>query len=215
MAKKVPLTRVELKRQREELTRYERFLPALQRRQQQLQLAVQELDRSLARARRDFEDARRKFEGYDAVMRDRAGVDVRELGEPEDVQIGSANVAGVQVPVFEGISFSEPDYSLFATPPWVDQALRDLRELTRHRSELRVLEQQEAVLRRELMRVVQRVNLFEKVKIPEARDAIRRIRITLGDAMAAAVGRAKIAKAKLAATTGRRGTDEDEEERVS
>lgn len=211
MAKRVPLTRVELKRKREELSRYERFLPALQRRQQQLQLAMQQLDRSLARARRDFDKAQRNFERYETVMRDRAGLDVRALGEPEDVQIGSANVAGVQVPVFEGISFSEPDYSLFATPPWVDQALRDLRELTRHRSELRVLEQQEAVLRRELMRVVQRVNLFEKVKIPEARDAIRRIRITLGDAMAAAVGRAKIAKAKLAATTAGRPGERREE----
>jgi V/A-type H+/Na+-transporting ATPase subunit D len=211
MAKKVPLTRVELKRQREELNRYERFLPALQRRQQQLQLAMQELDRSLVRVRRKFEQAQHKFERYDSVLRDRAGLDVQSLGEPEDVQIGSANVAGVQVPVFQGISFSEPDYSLFATPPWVDQALRDLRELTRHRSELRVLEQQEAVLRRELMRVVQRVNLFEKVKIPEARNAIRRIRITLGDAMAAAVGRAKIAKAKLTATTTGRASEGEED----
>ncbi len=208
MAKKVSLTRVELKRQREELTRYERFLPALQRRQQQLQLAMQELERSLARARRDFDQAQRRFERYDAVLRDRAGVNVQGLSEPDDVEIGSANVAGVQVPVFKGISFSEPDYSLFATAPWVDQALQDLRELTRHRTELRVLEQQEAVVRRELLRVVQRVNLFEKVKIPEARDAIRRIRITLGDAMAAAVGRAKIAKAKLAATTNREKGEE-------
>lgn len=210
MAKKVPLTRVELKRQREELARYERFLPALQRRQQQLQLAMQALERSLDRVRRQFDAARRDFERYEAVLRDRAGVDVRTLGEPEDVRIGSANVAGVQVPVFDGISFGEVDYSLFATPPWVDRALHDLRELTRQRSELRVLEQQEAVLRRELLRVVQRVNLFEKVKIPEARDAIRRIRITLGDAMAAAVGRAKIAKAKLAATTTGRASEEPE-----
>ncbi|MCX5669743.1 MAG: hypothetical protein NTU94_00260, partial [Planctomycetota bacterium] len=44
---------------------------------------------------------------------------------------------------------------------------------------------------------IQRVNLFEKIKIPEAREAIRVIRIRLGDEMTAAVGRAKIAKAKF------------------
>jgi hypothetical protein len=41
-------------------------------------------------------------------------------------------------------------------------------------------------------------NLFEKIMIPRDREAIRRIRIKLGDEMAAAVGRAKIAKGKLA-----------------
>ena len=40
--------------------------------------------------------------------------------------------------------------------------------------------------------------MFEKVKIPEAREAIRVIRIKLGDEMTAAVGRAKIAKSQLA-----------------
>jgi vacuolar-type H+-ATPase subunit D/Vma8 len=49
------------------------------------------------------------------------------------------------------------------------------------------------------VKVIQRVNLFEKIKIPEAREAVRRIRIHLGDEMTAAVGRAKIAKRKLEA----------------
>jgi V/A-type H+-transporting ATPase subunit D len=46
------------------------------------------------------------------------------------------------------------------------------------------------------------VNLFEKVKIPEARDNIRRIRIFLGDQQTAAVARAKLAKAKFAGKEG-------------
>jgi len=44
---------------------------------------------------------------------------------------------------------------------------------------------------------MQRVNLFEKVMIPNTLDNIRRIRIALGDQMTAGVARAKIAKAKL------------------
>jgi len=42
------------------------------------------------------------------------------------------------------------------------------------------------------------VNLFEKVKIPEAERDIRTIRIALGDQQAAEVVRAKIAKGKTA-----------------
>ena len=40
------------------------------------------------------------------------------------------------------------------------------------------------------------VNLFEKVKIPEAKENIRIIRIFMGDQQTAAVARSKIAKGK-------------------
>ena len=56
-----------------------------------------------------------------------------------------------------------------------------------------------ALLDAALRKVTQRVNLFEKVLIPRARDNIRRIRIYLGDAERAAVVRSKIAKRKRAA----------------
>ena len=50
---------------------------------------------------------------------------------------------------------------------------------------------------------MQRVNLFEKVMIPNTQDNIRRIRIALGDQMTAGVARAKIAKAKLEQKAGK------------
>ncbi|MFW5840545.1 MAG: V-type ATP synthase subunit D, partial [Planctomycetota bacterium] len=91
-------------------------------------------------------------------------------------------------------------YSLFATPAWVDTALEDMRELNRRRAQVEVLDRQYELLEQELTKIIQRVNLFEKVMIPDAKEAIRKIRIKLGDEMTAAVGRAKIAKSKLAQT---------------
>jgi len=73
----------------------------------------------------------------------------------------------------------------------------DLREKRGLESRLEVLQEQMALLQAELKKVLQRVNLFEKIIIPETKENIRRIRIALGDAMTAAVARAKIAKAKL------------------
>ncbi|MBU1147018.1 MAG: hypothetical protein KKD11_01570, partial [Candidatus Omnitrophica bacterium] len=43
----------------------------------------------------------------------------------------------------------------------------------------------------------QRVNLFEKIKIPACKENIRLIRIYLGDQQTNAVGRSKIAKKKI------------------
>ena len=54
------------------------------------------------------------------------------------------------------------------------------------------------LLGKELRTTSQRVNLFEKVKIPETKENIRRIGIYIGDQQTAAVVRGKIAKKKLA-----------------
>ena len=82
---------------------------------------------------------------------------------------------------------------------WVDSAIEELRELVAILEEIAVIEKGIDILRQELRVTTQRVNLFEKVKIPEAREAIRLIKIYLGDQMANAVGRSKIAKRKIEA----------------
>ena len=198
MAKKIKPTRPELKRQRDALQRFERYLPMLKLKQQQLQMTIRKVQARRKEAIAAATAAEAKFSPYSAVLNDVAGVNVRRLAEPEQVRTSKANVAGVKIPVFESVQFSCALYSLFATPTWVDQALLDMREISRHQARVEVLEEQRRMLQKELTKIIQRVNLFEKVMIPDAREAIRIIRIHLGDEMTAAVGRAKIAKAKLA-----------------
>jgi V/A-type H+-transporting ATPase subunit D len=55
-----------------------------------------------------------------------------------------------------------------------------------------------ALLDEAVRTITQRVNLFDKVLIPQTRDNIRRIQIYLADGERAAVVRAKIAKGKRA-----------------
>ena len=197
MAKKIKLTRPELKRQRDSLSRFERYLPMLKLKQQQLQLTLLDIAQKHRAADRAAQQAQRKFDAYRGILRDAAGLNVEALAAPSQVRTSTTNVAGVAVPVFEGVEFPEATYSLFGTPAWVDRALADLREVNRRRAEQEVIRRQYERLHQELSRVIQRVNLFEKLMIPRAREAIRRIRIHLGDEMTAAVGRAKIAKAKV------------------
>lgn len=197
MAAKYKLTRPELKRFRDILSRYQRYLPMLKLKQQQLQTMMREVSRQRREAESAVQEATELFRRYEAVLADVAGVPVRQLAEPEDIKTGQTNVAGVNIPVFEEVVFAQATYSLFGTPVWVDQALADLRERNKRQAKFDVLTQQYDLLDHELTRIVQRVNLFEKVKIPEAQEAIRVIRIKLGDEMTAAVGRAKIAKSKL------------------
>lgn len=199
MSRKFRLTRLELKRQRDALERYERYLPMLKLKQQQLQIALGAIRAELARAREALAEAEGVFAAYEAVLAEPAGLNVRALARPREVRTRRANIAGLEVPVFEDATFATAAYSLFGTPPWVDRALIDLRAINRCRAELDVLARRDARVRAELTRIIQRVNLFEKVMIPAAREAIRVIRIALGDEQTAAVVRAKIAKIKLEA----------------
>ncbi len=197
MAEKLKLTRPELKRQRDAKARFERYLPMLKLKQQQLQLTIRQIDLQRQDAIKEEESARQRFEAYQSVLNDVAGVDVQALAEIKEIKTSDMNIAGVTIPVFEGVTFPETNYSLFATPAWVDVTIADLREVNKRRAKLQVLLKQHELLQKELTKIIQRVNLFEKVKIPEAKENIRRIRIQLGDEMASAVGRAKIAKNKL------------------
>ena len=200
MAKKIKLTRPELKRFRDAMERYERFLPTLKLKQQQLQMWIRQVESDRAEAGDRVDRARRRLASYDRLFRDYSGVDLKKASTPTQVVTGLGNIAGVRVPTFIDAVFEPIAYSLFATPAWVDRALADMKDLSLREARLRIVEQQHGLLHRELTRIVQRVNLFEKVKIPESREAIRRIRIALGDEMTAGVVRAKIAKTKLAQT---------------
>ena len=101
------------------------------------------------------------------------------------------------VPVFEKLTFEEISYDVADYPLWVDTAVVTLREIARLDALVKTLRTQVELLERELRSTAQRVNLFEKVKIPEARENIRVIGIYLGDQQTSAVVRGKIAKKKL------------------
>ena len=62
-----------------------------------------------------------------------------------------------------------------------------------------VLDEQVRLLSQELRTTTQRVNLFEKVKIPETKANIKKISVYLGDEQVASVVRSKISKKKLQA----------------
>lgn len=193
---KVRLTKGELKRQRDLLRQYERYLPTLQLKKQQLQLEILRQNITLEEKKR-LEGAKRRAIEIWAGLFSEPQVDIRKLlGQPK-LSASRKNIAGVDLPVFMGAEFAPVEYDLFAVPLWVDRALEELKILIALREEIKTIQEAIEVLRKELRITTQRVNLFEKVKIPESLEAIRLIKIYIGDQMANAVGRSKMAKRKI------------------
>lgn len=195
----VKLTKNELKAQKDALKRFERYLPTLQLKKQQLQSVMLQLSAQL-----DALEARRNaaIDGLDdwvAVFSENKTLPRKldTLVEPESVICGEENIAGVIVPVFRALKFREIDYDPGDFPLWVDTAVVKLQEIAGLDAEAKTLRRRAELLEQELRVTSQRVNLFEKVKIPEAKENIRVIGIYLGDQQTAAVVRGKIAKNKL------------------
>jgi V/A-type H+-transporting ATPase subunit D len=192
---KIKLTQGELKRQRDTLRQYERYLPTLQLKKQLLQLEIVYQHSALIKRKNSLTEKENSAENWLGLLVE--APEIKDWLIPEKVITVNKNVAGVDVPVFERVDFKPAVYDLFLMPLWVDAGVETLREMISLQEEIRVIEQGISVLKHELRITTQRVNLFEKVKIPGAKEAIRRIKIYIGDQMTNAVGRSKIAKNKI------------------
>lgn len=191
---KIKLTKNALKAERDALKRYQRYLPTLLLKKQQLQVEMRTLQGKVL-AKRDEEDALRKsIAGWIGLYAE--PVEWDKYISVKEVRAGEGNIAGVEIPVFDGVDFNITVPDFFSTPAWLDEGIRSLKGLISLRLECRVLEKQYELLSGELRSTTQRVNLFEKVKIPEAKENIRTINIFLSDQQISGVARSKLAKGK-------------------
>jgi len=191
---KVKNTKTELKAQRDALKRYRRYLPTLQLKKQQLQMEIRTVEQRVAEKKAEEEAARGALADWVKLYSE--PLDYLSWLSVESIEVEPGNIAGVAVRSLKEIRFHRSPPDLWATPDWLDEGMATLETLFRLRIERRLLEEQLRLLAEELRTTSQRVNLFEKVKIPECAENIRRIRIFLGDENTSAVVRSKIAKGK-------------------
>ena len=197
----VKLTKNELKVQKDRLKQFQRYLPTLQLKKQQLQAVVMQAAAQLEQVERQRQAAVAGLDDWVAVFAENDSFPpdkrLETLVRPRSVVCGRENIAGVTVPVFQELTFEDIQYDVADYPLWVDTAAVRLREIAGLDAMAKTLRQRVTLLERELRATAQRVNLFEKVKIPEAKENIRVIGIYLGDQQTSAVVRGKIAKKKL------------------
>jgi V/A-type H+-transporting ATPase subunit D len=190
---KIKLTKNELKKQKDELKMFQRYLPTLMLKKQQLQTEIRTIEARIRELQEEKDRIDESFKSWIAVFGER-GVFVPGLLSVTELRTSVGNIAGVEIPVFAGAEFAVAMYDLERTPLWLDAAVDRLRKVLLLDLESTTLEEQRRRLDKELRTTTQRVNLFEKVKIPEAKGNIKKIRVYLGDQQTAAVVRGKIAK---------------------
>ncbi len=195
---KIKLTKNELKVQKDALKMYRRYLPTLTLKKQQLQAEIRTIEAKAKAVRKEREELERGFGSWIAVFSEKDAFPDGII-TVSNIRKGEGNIAGVAIPTFEGADFARGDYDLYETPLWVDIAANHMEKAMSLDLEAEVLDEQVRLLEIELTSTSQRVNLFEKVKIPETQENIKKISIYMADQQVSAVVRSKISKRKIAA----------------
>ena len=198
---KIKLTKNEQKKQKDSLKQFTRYLPTLQLKKQQLQTVIRQSYAEIEELKVKQKEAVEGMKSWIAVYGENSSWSeersISHLVKVKEVKKTKGNIAGVEVPVFQSLVFEDVPYDLRVYPLWVDKAIVALGEIARYDALIETLKERIRLLDKELRTTTQRVNLFEKVKIPEANENIRKIGIYLQDQQTSAVVRGKIAKKKL------------------
>ena len=196
----VKLTKNEQKKQKDALKQFNRYLPTLQLKKQQLQICIRQIENEIEACRKEQQKLIASLDSWIAVYGENSILKekgILSLVAVDSIVKGRGNIAGVEIPVFKELTFKDIPYDLYEWPLWVDKGISTLKDCSRYDAMIKILGEQIELLSKELRVTSQRVNLFEKVKIPEAKENIRKIAIYLGDQDTSAVVRGKIAKKKL------------------
>ena len=115
----------------------------------------------------------------------------------KNVALSSKKVAGVVIPVLDGIDFDIKPFSLFSNPVWFYDGIEVLRTLATTGIEAEFTGLKLSMLERARRKTTQKVNLFEKVQIPGYKDAIRKIKRFMEDEESLSKSSQKIMRANL------------------
>ncbi len=197
---KIKLTKNELRVQKDALKMYRRYLPTLILKKQQLQAEISTIEEKAEAVRAQKTALEESFRCWIAVFSE-SDAFPPDIITVKNIRKSQGNIAGVAIPVYEGADFIRGDYDLYETPLWVDMAAAHMENAMSLDLEAEVLDEQVRLLEHELQVTSQRVNLFEKVKIPETEDNIKKISVYMADQQVSAVVRSKISKKKIAQQT--------------
>jgi V/A-type H+-transporting ATPase subunit D len=115
-----------------------------------------------------------------------------------DVNITIKKIAGVKTPLLENVAFTVQRYSLFSSPAWMPSGIEILKSLASLKIKMELARKKVEILEYARKKTTQKVNLYEKVQIPEYKEAIRKIKRFLEDEENLSKSSQKILKAKIA-----------------
>lgn len=178
---------------RKQLQVRRKALPVLMRKETALRQVIAKQKPILKSLEQQYEDERARLEKYENVWNDLPSVlKVSEL-ETEEI-----NIAGTRVKRLDKVHYEALQLNPIYEPAWMPAALEALQNLIELNLKLSFLKEELNSLESARKKTTQKVNLYEKVQIPEFEEGIRKVKRFLEDKENIATAAKKIAKNKKA-----------------
>ncbi len=193
MALKIQYNKTFLHSLRKQLAVRVKVLPTLKSKEtalrievKKVQVLIEEKQEELNKLRKENYSTNKLWNKFPDILRIKEAI------------IDLKNTAGTKIPIFEGLEFEISDSSFFELPAWSDLAVEQLKREVELEMELKVLQRQFEILHRERRKTTQKVNLYEKVQIPEFESGIAKIKRFLEDKENISKAAQKIVKERTA-----------------
>ena len=111
---KVRLTKNELKKQKDDLKRFTRYLPTLELKKKQLLQEIHRIQREIDHIGSEYKRVEEETMRWVGVFAEET--DVKEYIKIKDIRIGSENIAGIDIPVFEDLTFQDVEVDFLTRP---------------------------------------------------------------------------------------------------
>lgn len=194
MAIKFQYNKIALQKLRKDLRIRENALPTLKAKESALRLEVKYAKDEVRQAEEIFEKKKKELEAIQRLWPEFP----EDLLNIEDVKLDIRKIAGISTPIFKDVVFSIKRFSFFSSPAWIPGGLAVLKEAARLRIKLDIARKKVEVLEYARKKTTQKVNLYEKVQIPEYQTAIIKIKRFLEDEENLSKSSQKVLKERIA-----------------
>ena len=176
MAIKLQYNKTFIQQLQKQLAIREKALPTLKSKETALRLEVKKigdrvvkLEQELKELTADISSAENLWLEYPNILR------------IEKVDINIRNIAGVKVPEFADLEYRQIGIHFFHQQAWIPMGTDQLKKLIKKTAEIKVERKKYDLLNYARKKTTQKVNLYEKVQIPEFREGILKIKRYLED----------------------------------
>ena len=193
MAIRFQYNKTSLQQQEKALKMRLRTLPTIKSKESALRQQVKQTKREVEELEEKLE---RELQGYQGMVRLWDEFDT-SLIAVDRVDLSMKKVAGVLLPVLDGIHYEVRPFSIFNAPSWYAEGIELLKTLATTGIEAEFLRLKMEYLEHARKKTTQKVNLFEKVQIPGYQDAIRKIKRYLEDEQSLSKASQKIMRSNI------------------
>lgn len=176
MALKFQYNKTALQNLRRQLSIREKALPTLKSKEAALRLEVRKITAEIELLKEEYQKLVKENQNYNGFW-----TEFPEIVKIKKINSELKNIAGVKVNILSNIDFAIENVSLFNMPSWIRLAISMFERLMTIQIKIEMTEARLNALAYARKKTTQKVNLYEKVQIPEYKTAIIKIKRYMED----------------------------------